>query len=129
MGFSAGGEVAALTSLKFDAGMPSADDAVERESCRPTFQALIYPGRSQRIEVTQDSPPAFLVCGFQDRPDISRGLADVYLKFHEAGVPAELHIYAQAGHGFGYRPNRGGVAADWPELFLKWVNGIKTDAR
>ena len=43
--------------------------------------------------MTKDSPPAFPACGYKDRPDISRGLAEVYLKFKEAGVAAELHIY------------------------------------
>ena len=47
----------------------------------------------------------FLVCGYNDRPDISEGLASVYLKFKQLKVPAELHIYAGSGHGFGLRPN------------------------
>jgi dienelactone hydrolase len=100
LGFSAGGELAALSGMRFDNGIKDAPDTVERESCRPDFQALIYPGSSSRITVTKDSPPAFLVCGYKDRPDISPGLAEVYLKFKEAGVPAELHIYSSAGLGF-----------------------------
>ena len=40
-----------------------------------------------------------------DRPDISEGLASVYLKFKQLKVPAELHIYAGSGHGFGLRAN------------------------
>jgi acetyl esterase/lipase len=103
LGFSAGGELAALSGMRFDNGIKDAPEAVERESSRPDFQELIYPGCSGRITVTKDSPPAFLVCGYKDRPDISRGLAEVYLKFKESGVPAELHIYSSAGHGFGLR--------------------------
>jgi hypothetical protein len=38
-------------------------------------------------------PPVFLVCGYNDRADISEGLASVYLKFKQLKVPAELHIY------------------------------------
>jgi hypothetical protein len=45
----------------------------------------------------------FLVCGYNDRPDISEGLASVYLKFKQLKVPAELYIYAGSGHGFGMR--------------------------
>ncbi len=43
----------------------------------------------------------FLVCGYNDRPDISEGLAGVYLNFKQLKVPAELHIYASGGHVFG----------------------------
>ncbi|MGH9936969.1 MAG: alpha/beta hydrolase, partial [Blastocatellia bacterium] len=42
MGFSAGGELAALASMRFDGGNKDSADAVERESSRPDFQALIY---------------------------------------------------------------------------------------
>ena len=48
IGFSAGGELAALSGMRFDAGAGGAADAVERESSRPDFQALIYPGGSAR---------------------------------------------------------------------------------
>lgn len=47
----------------------------------------------------------FLVCGYNDWPDISEGLAGVYLKFKQLKVPAELHIYAGTGHRFGLRAN------------------------
>ncbi len=41
-------------------------------------------------------PPVFIALGAKDRPDISLGMAQLYLKYKEAGVPAELHIYANA---------------------------------
>jgi endo-1,4-beta-xylanase len=121
LGFSAGGELAALSSMRYDAGNKEAADAVERESSRPDFQALIYPGSSGRIAPTKDSPPVFLVCGYKDRPDISRGLAEVYVRFKEAGVLAELHIYATAGHGFGVREKNRGAVATWPARFEEWL--------
>jgi len=121
LGFSAGGELAALSSMRFDGSNKDAADAVERESSRPDFQALIYPGSSSRIVPTKESPPVFLVCGYKDRPDISRGLAEVYLKFKEVGVPAELHIYATAGHGFGVREKNRGAVATWPARFEEWL--------
>ncbi len=93
----------------------------ERASSRLDFQALIYPGSSGRVAPTKESPPAFLVCGYKDRPDISRGLAEVYLKFKEAGVPAELHIYATAGHGFGMRERNRSAAGAWPARFEEWL--------
>lgn len=121
IGFSAGGELAALSGMRFDAGSKDAADLVERENSRPDFQALIYPGSSGRIVVTKDSPPAFLVCGYKDRPDISQGLAEVYLKFKAAGVPAELHIYAGAGHGFGVRDKNHQAFGAWPARFQEWL--------
>ena len=87
----------------------------------PAFQALIYPGRTQRIEPTTNSPPVFLVCGYNDRPDISEGLASVYLKFKQLKVPAELHIYAGSGHGFGLRANDPKPAGKWIERFEEWL--------
>lgn len=122
IGFSAGGELAALSGMRSDAGSKDATDAIERENSRPDFQALIYPGSSGRIVVTKDSPPAFLVCGYKDRPDISRGLAEVYLKFKEAGVPAELHIYSSAGHGFGMREKNHQAFGAWPARFREWLS-------
>jgi len=124
MGFSAGGELAALASMRFDGGNKEAADAIERESSRPDFQALIYPGSSRRFVPTKDSPPAFIVCGYGDRPDISQGMAEVYLKFKQVGIPAELHIYASAGHGFGVRDNNTKAVGKWPARFEEWLGDL-----
>ena len=121
MGFSAGGELAAFASMRFDNGVEGATDAVDRQNSKPAFQALIYPGSSRRIEPTKESPPVFLACGYNDRPDISKGLAEVYLKFKEAGVPAELHIYSDAGHGFGLRESNRAAAGKWIDRFEEWL--------
>jgi len=138
MGFSAGGEVAFLSAQRYDTGNPlnrpadtfspsegegqdEGETALNRQSSRPDFQALIYPGRTQRIEPATNSPPVFLVCGYNDRADISEGLASVYLKFKQLKVPAELHIYAGSGHGFGLRPNDRKPAGKWIERFEEWL--------
>ena len=121
MGFSAGGELAALVSARFDGGKADSADLVERESCKPDFQALIYPGRSRDIQPTKDQPPVFLACGYNDRPDISEGLAELYLRYKKAGVPAELHIYSAAGHGFGLRESSRGAVAGWMARFSDWL--------
>ncbi|HEX2860414.1 MAG TPA: alpha/beta hydrolase [Lacunisphaera sp.] len=121
MGFSAGGEVAGLASRRFDAGRPDATDPIERESSRPAFQALIYPGRSASIEPAAGHPPAFLLCGYDDRADIAEGLAQAYLRFKQAKVPAELHILTGAGHGFGLRPSTPQPLAAWPERLREWL--------
>ncbi len=121
LGFSAGGELAQQVSQKPGDGAADAADPIERQNARPAFQALIYPGRSQDIVPAPDSPPVFLACGYKDRPDISEGLATVYLAFKKVGVPAELHVYAGAGHGFGIRETDHSPAAAWPERFREWL--------
>jgi acetyl esterase/lipase len=121
IGFSAGGELAALASTRSDPGKQDAADAVERVSSRPDFQALIYPGLPHDSRLTADTPKAFLACGAMDRPDISQGLAEYYLALARLKVPTELHIYAGIGHGFGIRSNNPKPVADWPELFLEWM--------
>lgn len=121
LGFSAGGELAALAAMKSDSGKPDAADLVERASSRPDFQALIYPGSSNRFTVEAGMPPAFIALGAKDRPDISLGMAQLYLKYKEAGVPAELHIYSNAGHGFGYRPESKSADGAWPMRLREWL--------
>jgi endo-1,4-beta-xylanase len=121
-GFSAGGELAALTSLRNDAGQADAADPVERASSRPDFQVLIYPGKSHLIQPVAGSPPAFLAAGYDDRPDISIGLAETYLRFKNAGVQAELHMYAKVGHGFGLRPDRPWQShREWPMQLISFL--------
>jgi endo-1,4-beta-xylanase len=121
-GFSAGGELAELVAIRNDSGQPDAADPVERVSSRPDFQVLIYPGKSQLIQPEAGSPPAFMAAGVDDRADISVGLAEAYLRFKKAGVPAELHIYAKTGHGFGLRPERAGQShQEWPVQLVSFL--------
>jgi len=122
MGFSAGGEVAALSAMKFDYGKENANDPIDRNSSRPAFQALIYPGNSSRFEVVANAPPVFLVGGYNDRADIAEGIAEVYIKYKKANVPAELHIYSDAGHGFGMREKNKGAVAGWIDRFYEWLS-------
>lgn len=122
LGFSAGGEIAALSAMRFDKVNKDANDVIDRESCRPAFQALIYPGASGTFEVVKNAPPLLLIGGYKDRTDIAEGIAELYLKYKKNGVPAELHIYANAGHGFGLRSNIKGAIAGWPERFIDWLS-------
>jgi endo-1,4-beta-xylanase len=119
MGFSAGGELAALSAMRFDYCDPKAADAIDRESSRPAFQALIYPGNSKRFEVVNNAPPVFLLAGYND--EIAKGIVDVYVKYKNANVPAELHIYSNAGHGFGIREKNTGAITGWIDRFYEWL--------
>ncbi len=121
LGFSAGGELAALAAMKSDSGQSDASDPIDRASSRPDFQVLIYPGSSNRFTVEAGMPPAFIALGAKDRPDISIGMAELYLKYKKVGVPAELHIYSNADHGFGYRPDSKTAAGAWPMRLREWL--------
>lgn len=122
IGFSAGGELVALSAMRPSAGAADAPEAIDRLDARPAFQALIYPGRSGNILPQKDAPPAFLACSMNDRKDISEGLAETYLRFKRVGSSAELHIFASGGHGFGLRPGMKGPLAGWPDRFAEWLD-------
>jgi dienelactone hydrolase len=123
MGFSAGGELAALASTRYDEGSASSQDPIERFSSKPNFQALIYPAIPHDTRLTAETPRAFLACGGADRPNISQGLAELYLAMSRLHVPAELHIYAGIGHGFGIRATNPAPVSGWVTVFLEWMNG------
>jgi hypothetical protein len=44
-----------------------------------------------------------------------------YLALKKAGVPAELHVYASGGHGFGLRANNPPPANDWTNRLEAWL--------
>jgi acetyl esterase/lipase len=121
MGFSAGGELAALASTRYDGGNAGAPDPIDHERSRPAFQGLIYPGIPQDLKLTKDTPPAFLLCGGDDRPGISEGLPELYVAMKHAGVSADLHVFAGVKHGFGVRESNHGPVAGWLDLFYGWL--------
>jgi acetyl esterase/lipase len=118
MGFSAGGEVVALTCSAPGKGQADAADPIDREDSRPDFQALIYSGPLgiRDAKVTSDLPPAFIVVGDAEGGGV--WLARHYLALHEAKVSAELHVYAKVPHGFGMRATKTPRPVDsWLERF------------
>jgi acetyl esterase/lipase len=122
MGFSAGGELAALVSSRYDTGKQDAEDPVDRLNSRPDFTALVYPGPLgiKSATLTKDVPPAFIAIGEQDNQAITMANHVVALK--KAGVSAELHIYANTGHGFGVRERNSKLSvASWPARFYDWL--------
>jgi acetyl esterase/lipase len=125
MGFSAGGELALLAGTRDDSGAPGSVDPIDRQSSRPNFLALAYPAIPPGLRFSPDSPPAFLLCGNQDQPAISQGLAELYLTMLRAGAHAELHIFEGAGHGFGVRLSNPMPVAAWPQRFLDWLEQTK----
>ena len=147
LGFSAGGHLASTVATRYDDGSDAATDPVDRHSSRPDFQALIYPVISFRetfthsgsrsrllgddpgeelldlysseVQVTEQTPPAFLVSTYDDRVR-----AEHILRYWEAlramDVPAEMHIYEVGGHGYGIR-DTGKPVSTWHHRLLEWL--------
>ena len=70
---------------------------------------------SLELQVTKDTPPAFIVQGEEDRTVPVENSLMFYQALRKAGVPAELHLYAKGPHGFGMTPGHGAIS-DWPRL-------------
>lgn len=120
MGFSAGGEVAALIETRFDAGNDSAGDAIERASSRPDFAVVVYPGfKPGTITVPKNAPPTFLVCADDDRSHVVTTV-NLYLDLEKQNISSEMHIYASGGHGFGLRASNMPVAT-WTDRLKEWM--------
>lgn len=123
IGFSAGGEIALLAGTGGVAARPEIADAIERQSSRPDFFGLIYPGGLRRSDVmlSNTTPPVFLACGHNDSYNIAAPLAEFYVRCKKVGMNAELHIYAGAGHGFGIDAGNNAAAATWIARFHEWL--------
>jgi acetyl esterase/lipase len=128
LGFSAGGETAALTAILHDQPQYEAVDKADSASGRPDFAALIYPGGllekgntklRDYVKVGKDTPPMFLVHAFDDPVDPRNSLL-LASDLKVAGVSCELHLYATGGHGYGMR-NTGHPVNTWPERCLEWM--------
>jgi acetyl esterase/lipase len=126
LGFSAGGHLSAATSTNFDQRKYDALDAVDQESCRPDFTVLVYPAYlltegklSPEIRVAKDSPPTFFAHAYDDGIGPENSIA-MFTALKQSGVPAELHVYASGGHGFGLRPSEH-PASTWPKRCEEWM--------
>jgi endo-1,4-beta-xylanase len=129
MGFSAGGELAALMETRYDGANAEAADPIDRLSARPDFSLIIYPGfRMEEItNVPKDAPPAFLACATDD-PSHVVTTANLYLLLQKAKVPAEMHLYEKGAHGFGMR-DKGSAVTHWNDRLLDWLNDHQFLAR
>ena len=129
MGFSAGGELAALAGVRPETGRRDPDDPTDRVRSRPDFMALIYPSIPPDLPLSAQTPPAFLLCGEGDSPAISQGIATFYLSMRRAGASAELHVLTGAGHGFGVRDSNPPAIRNWPNLFNDWLGARGLSSR
>lgn len=123
MGFSAGGElVSMLADNKPAAGLPSPRDAIDRQSARPDFQIQVFPGPlGIPADAAAAAPPAFITAGSLDQC-CAEPAVTLYEQLRKAGVPAELHMYANADHAFnlGEASNLLSIL-HWPERLHDWL--------
>ncbi len=138
IGFSAGGYMVAQVSAHFKNRAYSPIDAADKISCRPDFAMAIYPGHMQmrsksvekgvfalnpNIHFTKKTPPTFIVQAENDPEDNINNSLLYYIGLKNAGVPVEMHLYAQGGHAFGLRRTHFAITK-WPQLAETWIKSI-----
>jgi acetyl esterase/lipase len=138
LGFSAGGHLAAMLTLDGGGQTYPAIDAADAVSARPDFAALIYaayldgkgspaillgpagPAPDLIARVGRDTQPIFLLHAADDASVPVANSLRMYVALKAAGVPAELHVFPEGGHGFGIAKAKGKPVEVWPDLLLAW---------
>ena len=133
LGFSAGAHLAAALSTHYDKRLYAAIDAADQQSCRPDFAVIVYPGYladaeqnfldKLDIHPTAQTPPAFIVQAEDDPVHVENSTA-YFLALKKVKVPAELHLYAKGGHGYGLRPQADLPVTTWPKSVEVWLHTI-----
>jgi acetyl esterase/lipase len=137
MGFSAGGHLSVAVSTKLERAYAPVD-AADEQPHRPDFALPIYPAylakTSSRTEVAPEFapaltpenratvPPMFFAQAENDG-GLVEGTLTFYFNLKLARVPAELHLYANGGHGYGLRSNNP-VGREWPRLAEAWMRNL-----
>jgi acetyl esterase/lipase len=133
LGFSAGAHLAAALSTHFDQRLYDPIDAADQLSCRPDFAVIVYPGYlaiaeqdfapNADVHPTDKTPTTFIVQAEDDPVHVENAVV-YFMELKKANVPAELHIYAQGGHGYGLRRTALPVTT-WPMSVETWLHTIK----
>ena len=110
MGFSAGGGVTTGVAFQY------------KPESRPAFLGFIYPGGQEfgDAKVPADAPPMFIAAATDDMLSLPTVSIALYQKWITARAPAEIHMYARGGHGFGMRARN--IPTDhWIDRFVDWL--------
>jgi len=131
LGFSAGGYLAAEISTNYQRRLYRPVDDADKESARPDFAVLVYPGHlatadnslNPNVPVSRETPSTFLVQAENDNVDGVKQSLVYYAALKKADVPVEMHLYAQGGHAFGLRRTQVPITG-WPQLVETWLKTI-----
>jgi acetyl esterase/lipase len=146
MGFSAGGHLAATLSTHYNMGEKASPDG------KPNFSILIYPVisfqpaishggsrdnllgpeksdelikyYSNELQVSDQTPPAFMVHAMDDTGVPVENSIEYYLALKKKKIPAEMHLYPKGGHGYGMRTEGKGSLANWPAAMEGWLKAM-----
>lgn len=142
MGASAGGHLASTLATHYSS-----------KETRPDFQILLYPvvtmnpsythggsrenlitkiptaelekKYSNELQVTAETPQAFITLSSDDKAVPPQNSIDYYLALLKNNVPVAMHIYPTGGHGWGFRDNFI-YKRQWTEELEKWLrDGVK----
>jgi acetyl esterase/lipase len=138
LGFSAGGHLSAAMSTHFEQRLYPSVDAADKESCRPDFAVVLYPGHlwsadknlelNPGVPVTRQTSPTFLLQAENDPVDDVNNSLVYFAALKKAGVPVEMHLYAEGGHAFGLRRTNFPIT-QWPQLVKEWLATIGITGR
>ena len=129
VGFSAGGHLALATSTSFEKRTYEPVDDIDKISCRPDFAIPVYSGYLKAkdkdeiapgLRIPTNTPPVFLVHGSDDIVSPPEHSVVMYLALKKAGIPAELHIYADTTHDFSVRKSDRPYST-WTESCARWL--------
>jgi len=147
-GSSAGGHLAACSGTLFDDPSGKTGNALDAVSARPDFLILQYPVITMKAplahagsmksllgehptqemldllsvneRVTKDTSPTFIVATEEDKTVPVENSIMFYQALRAANVPAEMHLYPNGQHGFGFRKDLG-PTSDWPKRAEEWM--------
>ena len=148
MGASAGGHLAACAATLWDDPAGKTNAALDTVSARPDFAVLVYPvitlaekfthkgsrdallgktpapGLAEALSVEKhvrkDTPPVFLAATMADTTVPVENSLYFYQALRDAGVPAEMHVYAQGSHANSLDPQYG-PTAEWLSRCEEWM--------
>lgn len=134
LGFSAGGHLTVMSALHANDRTYEQDPALDVPDATPNFAIPVYPAYLvskddtftllPEIKVTDKSPPMCLIHAHDDKGVTSASSsALLYLEYKKLGLPAELHIYAKGGHGFGMKDS-GLPTATWHLRVGEWMKAM-----
>lgn len=107
-----------LTAAEWDAKQGHKKFALPRPPAASKDLAL-----NPDLHVTSQTPPTFLLQAEDDHVDNVNDSLAYYIALKNAGVPVEMHLYAQGGHAFGLRRTRFPITT-WPQLVETWLRTI-----